>query len=266
MIKIVRNNIKIVVVDDNHDFVDILGEYLSIQDGVDLVGTADNGLEAVDLITSIEPDIVVLDIVMPYLDGLGVLDRVNSKSMNKRPQFIILSSMEYYKIIQLAFSLGAEYFMMKPFDLQDLVTRIRQLHALEDKGEIRISVTDNKQAKNMVIDISIEAQIKSLLDKLGLPSKLKGYNYLVYAVNMVIQDLSVINSISKTIYSRIAQEYKTTFSRVERSIRNAIEIVWTRGDLDYLAEQFGCKMDCDQNRPSNSEFIMMIANNFMMKS
>jgi two-component system response regulator (stage 0 sporulation protein A) len=197
---------RIVVADDNADFTYILSEYLSKFDEMEVVGTANNGFDAFELIKEKKSDVVILDIVMPQLDGLGVLEKINNIHMKEKPQFIMLSATGQDKTIQLASSLGADYFIVKPFDMNDLVQRIRQLqsfrHTSQNIAEDKENIILSKVEK---LKIDFEARIINILDEIGVPSHLKGYNYLKHAIKMVMEDFSAINSITKFIYMDIAK-------------------------------------------------------------
>jgi two-component system, response regulator, stage 0 sporulation protein A len=255
--------LRIMVVDDSKDFTDILCDYLSGFEGFEIAETASDGLTALKVIQAQEPDVVIMDIVMPNLDGLGVLENLKKIHMEKKPQFIMLSAIGQDKTIQIALSLGADFFIVKPFDMNDLVSRIRQLqlrHPNDIKANYAYDITtfdDMNQAKD------IDLRVTAILNDIGVPSHLKGYKYLKYAITMVIKDLTAINSVTKLIYTSIADEYKTTPTRVERAIRNAIELTWCKGNIEYIDSIF-----TDQGgspRPTNSEFIIMIASQYKRK-
>jgi two-component system response regulator (stage 0 sporulation protein A) len=254
---------KIVVVDDNTDFLNILCKFLSQNGNFEVVGCASDGIEAINTIQSKEPDVVILDIVMPKLDGLGVLEKYRSVNGGKKPQFIVTSAIGHYKTTQIAMSLGAEYFMIKPFDLEDLVSRIHQLLSI---GKVKSAAHQSNVNPTQEMERNMERQIAKILDNLGVPSHLKGYSYLIFAVLMVVKDLTTINSVTKIIYTETAKKYKTTWTRVERSIRNAIELTWTRGDIELIHKLFQNEMNAEKTRPSNSEFIMMVANKIWDKA
>lgn len=241
---------RIIIADDNIDFSYVLSEYLSAFDEFEIVGTANNGHTALELIKEKEPDVVILDLVMPETDGFGVLEKFIN--IQNKPQFIMLSAFGQDKTIQLALSLGADFFILKPFDMNDLVLRIKQLQSMRNvPNHINISVEDKSE-------INIEDRINHILNELGVPSHLKGYKYLRHAVKMVLNDFSAVNSITKFIYSGIAKEFKTTGSRVERAIRNAIEICWYKGNLKAIENIFKFKYSKKDIRPTNSEFIIII--------
>lgn len=255
--------IQVVIADDNREFGDILYEYLNNQDDIEVVGLARDGIEAYDIITSKTPDIAILDIIMPHLDGLGVLEKINMVQMDKRPLFIILSAVGQDKITQRALSLGAEYYVVKPFDMDVLVSRIRQLKNNLQGPVIRTEPP--RQSHHHITAKNVEAEVTSIMHEIGVPAHIKGYQYLRDAILMVIKDLDVINSITKQLYPTIAREYNTTPSRVERAIRHAIEVAWSRGQVDAIDSLFGYTVNLGKGKPTNSEFIAMVADKLRLE-
>lgn len=238
---------RIVIADDNIDFVFLLNTFLSQKQDMEVVGTATNGSDAINIITETTPDVVIMDIVMPMLDGIGVLEKLKSYKMHKEPIYIILSALAHPNISQIALSLGAEYFFMKPFDPETLVSRIRQLLYYKSK------VANNKTLPHSTKEL--QHRIIDVFDHLGVPIKLKGYQYLIDAIIIVTEDMGAINSITKKVYPEIAEKHKISPTRVERAIRNAIEVTWARGNLKQIHSFFETDMLHGKTRPSNSDFI-----------
>ena len=261
-----ERKIQIVIADDNKEFGDILSEYLSNQNDIEVIGVARDGNEACELITDRQPDIAILDIIMPHLDGLGVLEKVNSISLKKRPLFIILSAVGQDKITQRALALGAEYYIVKPFDMEVLVSRIRQLKDTNQNSIIRSDYTmESKVPYRAPVQRDLEVEVTSIMHEIGVPAHIKGYQYLRDAIMMVVKDLDVINSITKLLYPSIAREYNTTPSRVERAIRHAIEVAWSRGQMDAIDALFGYTVSIGKGKPTNSEFIAMVADKLRLE-
>lgn len=258
--------IQIVIADDNREFGDILSEYLNNQEDIEVVGVARDGLEAYDMIVQNLPDIAILDIIMPHLDGLGVLEKINATSTEKRPLFIILSAVGQDKITQRALSLGAEYYVVKPFDMDVLVSRIRQLKNTDLQGSgMGSDSISQKPIPVAPVQKNIEVEVTNVLHEIGVPAHIKGYQYLRDAIIMVIKDIDIINSITKQLYPNIAKEYNTTPSRVERAIRHAIEVAWGRGQVDAIDTLFGYTVNLGKGKPTNSEFIAMIADKLRLE-
>lgn len=261
-----QNVIRVLIADDNKEFGEILKEYLNSQDDIEVVALAKDGVEACDMIQETQPDIAILDIIMPYLDGLGVLEKVNQTSHGKRPLFIILSAVGQDKITQKALSLGAEYYIIKPFDMDVLVSRIRQLKdnhvpspgRMEFMSEIRMPMPQ-PSFKNL------EGEVTNIIHEIGVPAHIKGYQYLRDAIIMAVKDTDIINSITKQLYPSIAREYNTTPSRVERAIRHAIEVAWGRGQVDTIDSLFGYTVNLGKGKPTNSEFIAMVADKLRLE-
>lgn len=258
--------IQIVIADDNREFRDILNEYLNSQTDMEVIGAAKDGLEAYDMINTKEPDIAVLDVIMPHLDGLGVLERINSNHMKKKHLTIMLSAVGQEKITQRATALGAEYYIVKPFDMEVLVSRIRQLQSPQNNTVIRSNTSYALNSAQKTSSVrSIEEEVTCILHEVGVPPHLKGYQFLREAITMVIGDLNVINSITKLLYPSIASEFNTTPSRVERAIRHSIEVAWSRGNIDNINSLFGFTVNIEKGKPTNSEFIAMVADKLRLE-
>lgn len=261
-----EKKIQIVIADDNKEFGDILCEYLCSQSDIEVIGMARDGNEACELITSKMPDIAILDIIMPHLDGLGVLEKLNSISLKKRPLFIILSAVGQDKITQRALALGAEYYVVKPFDMDVLVSRIRQLRDTNQNSIIRSDYTmETKAQYHAPAQRNVEVEVTNIMHEIGVPAHIKGYQYLRDAIMMVVKDLDIINSITKQLYPSIARDYNTTPSRVERAIRHAIEVAWSRGQVETIDDLFGYTVNIGKGKPTNSEFIAMVADKLRLE-
>lgn len=256
---------KILIADDNIQFGEILSEFLAEQDDVELVGVAKNGVEACELIERFSPDIAVIDIIMPHLDGLGVLERVGDSDIDKKPLFIVLSAVGQDRITQKAISLGAEYYIVKPFDMNVLVDRIRQLkemklQSFKDEEKVEdINIIKEKSKR------SLETMVTRIMHDVGVPAHIKGYQYLRDSIIMVIKDLDAINAMTKKLYPSIADSHKTTPSRVERAIRHAIEVAWSRGQIEAIDDLFGFTVNAGKGKPTNSEFIAMVADKLRLE-
>ena len=260
-----NDKIKVLIAEDNREFGDILAEYLEGQEDIEVVGIARDGLEAVEKIIGMKPDLAILDIIMPHLDGLGVLEKINSEHVEKRPQFIVLSAVGQDKITQRAIALGAEYYVIKPFDLDILLNRIRQLKETNTFQVIRPETHNNSTTKKYSTKSGLESSITAIMHELGVPAHIKGYHYLRYSIMMVVNNLELINSVTKELYPAIAVQFNTTPSRVERAIRHSIEVAWSRGQIDAIDSLFGYTINNNKGKPTNSEFIAMIADKLRLE-
>lgn len=266
-----KEKISVLIADDNHDFSQTLSKYLENQDDMEVIGIAKDGNEAVDMIINTKPDVALLDVIMPHLDGIGVLEKINLVKNDKKPICIMLSAVGQDKITQKAIALGAEYYVVKPFDIELLIKRIKELKNYRPtqnnnfiSREIRqqyIDITDNKNKS----EDNLEALVTNVIHEVGVPAHIKGYQYLREAIMMVVKDIEVINQITKSLYPKIASKYSTTPSRVERAIRHAIEVAWGRGQTDVVENIFGYTISAVKGKPTNSEFIAMIADKLRLE-
>jgi two-component system response regulator (stage 0 sporulation protein A) len=267
----VSEKITILVADDNNDFTATLSSYLEQEEEMEIIGVARDGNEAYDMVLELQPDIILLDMIMPHLDGLGVLEKISETDMEKRPLSIILSAVGQDKITQKAIALGAQYYIVKPFDINVLVKRMKELKNYQP-AQFKNFIT--REIKNQYIDIAperkkdqenLEALVTNVIHEVGVPAHIKGYQYLREAIMMVIRDTEVINQITKQLYPEIAGKYHTTPSRVERAIRHAIEVAWGRGQADTVENIFGYTVSANRGKPTNSEFIAMIADKLRLE-
>ena len=259
-----KDKITILIADDNADFTTTLVDYLDKESDMEVIGIAKDGKEACEMVANTEPDILLLDVIMPYLDGLGVLEKIQTMKLSKMPTCIMLSAVGQTKITQRAISLGAEYYVVKPFDIEVLVKRIRDIENYEPTPT---STTENCYINevNKKSQENLEALVTNVIHEIGVPAHIKGYQYLREAIMMVINDIDVINQITKQLYPDIAEKYHTTPSRVERAIRHAIEVAWTRGKNEAVENIFGYTVSAAKGKPTNSEFIAMIADKLRLE-
>lgn len=257
---------RVLIVDDDKEYADILCKSLNEGGRVSVVGCAYDGLEALSMIKITNPDVVVLDMVMPNLDGMGVLERMRYQSPNSQPVFIVVSAILNEKLAAHATKLGAEYFMLKPVDFEALTDRIEMFAKEPDVSsipELKPSSAMRVVPKNVKPDI--ETLVTGIIHEIGIPAHIKGYQYLRHAIIMVVNDMDIINSITKELYPTVASDFSTTPSRVERAIRHAIEVAWDRGDTDVLNSFFGYTIANSKGKPTNSEFIAMIADKLRLQ-
>jgi two-component system response regulator (stage 0 sporulation protein A) len=251
-----RKAIKIVIADDNREFCELLKEFISQQDDLVLVGVANNGIEALELIEKHTPDIIVLDIIMPHLDGIGVLEKLATGYIANRPRVIMLTAFGQETVTQRAVELGADYYILKPFDFSVLASRIRQLSEGINPNQYISAV----KPKNL------DVAVTNIIHEMGVPAHIKGYHYLRDAILMVINEINLLGAVTKELYPMIAQKYQTTPSRVERAIRHAIELAWDRGNVEMMTKFFGYTINLERGKPTNSEFIAMVADKLRIET
>jgi len=251
-----REAIKVAIADDNRDFADIMQECLNQQQDINLVGVAYNGEEDLALIDEKKPDVVILDIIMPHLDGIGVLERISTMS-GKRPKVIMLTALGQENITQRVVELGADYYILKPFNMDVLINRVRQLAN---------AITSQRPAATQSIKARpLDVEVTNIIREIGIPAHIKGYQYLRDAIMMIINEIELLGAVTKVLYPMIAEKYATTPSRVERAIRHAIEVAWSRGNMDMINRLFGYTVKLEKGKPTNSEFMAMIADKLRME-
>ena len=262
-------NVNVVIVDDNPMILNTLDEVISSEAGLSVIGRADNGKDAIDMIKDTQPDVVLLDLVMPQMDGITVVENIKKKtSMLKNPAFIILSAVGGEQMTEEAFQAGANYFLMKPFDKDILVNKIRRIGKRPVRpvpGKVLEAplkaATPEEAAMNReeYMKEHLETDITKMLHELGIPAHIKGYQYLRDAISMVVRDREMMEAVTKILYPEIAKKNYTSSSRVERAIRHAIEVAWGRGSLEVIDELFGYTISTGKGKATNSEFIALIA-------
>ena len=239
----------LLVIDDNKELVEMINNYFIKIENIDVALTASDGDEGIELIESKrdEFDVIILDLVMPKKDGLKVLEHLYNNKIDKK--VIVLTSYNTQEIISKVAKLGANYFMLKPFELSDLEEKINSLMKQENNKGKSIDLYNN----------NLQITITKTLHELGVPSHIKGYQYIREGIALVYNKPEIVGGITKELYPEIAKKYDSTVSRVERAIRHAIEVSWNRGNWDLMEEIFGHSVDIDKAKPTNSEFIVTIA-------
>ena len=257
------DTIKIILADDNREFTEMMLEFMSEQEDMEVTGVAYTGNEVLELVQQETPDVLILDIIMPHLDGIGVLEQIHRLNLDPQPKIIMLTAFGHENITQRAVELGADYYILKPFDLEVLTNRIRQMksHQYAPKSPYHKTqpTTDKKNHQ-------LDSNITDIIHEIGVPAHIKGYMYLREAISMVYNDIELLGSITKVLYPKIAEEYKTTPSRVERAIRHAIEVAWNRGNIDSISSMFGYTINMSKAKPTNSEFIAMVADKLRIEN
>lgn len=258
--------IEVAIADDNERMIHMLGSMIESDNELELVGQADNGKDIYDIIKEKEPDVVLLDIIMPKEDGLTVMERINrDDSMKKHPVFIVVSAVSQERITEDAFNLGAYYYILKPFDNDMVLRRIKNLkHGV--RGSVpKLAAKSSSEHVMQLLERNLEMDVTNVIHEIGVPAHIKGYQYLRDAIIMSVNDMEMLNSITKILYPTIAKKHQTTPSRVERAIRHAIEVAWDRGDLETLQRFFGYTVSNAKGKPTNSEFIAMISDRIRLK-
>ena len=247
------DKIKVLMIDDNVSLVDMVREYFSDHKRIEIVDCAYDGEEGLNKIVNSGDsyDLVLLDLIMRKKDGLYVLEELKKKNITKN--IIVETSYNEPKVIRKVSEYGVNYYILKPFELVDLESKILDIFEYVNSKSI------NLYHSNLQISIT------KMLHELGMPSHIKGYQYIREGINMIYNNPDIIGGITKELYPDIASKYDTTVSRVERAIRHAIEVSWNRGDLDYMEELFGHSVDIDKAKPTNSEFIVTVADKLRLE-
>lgn len=255
--KALVNKIRVVIGDDNREFCQLIQEYIEGQPDFEIAGVAFNGLSVIEQVEKENPDVIILDVIMPHLDGIGVLERLGQTSLAKRPKVLMLTAFGQENVTQRALELGADYYVLKPFSLDVLGSRIRQLF----NGRVpEIRSVPLPRERNLDSDVT------AIIHEIGIPAHIKGYRYLREAILMVVNRVELLGGITKELYPTIARSHNTTPSRVERAIRHAIEVAWSRGNVETINNLFGHTVNRDRGKPTNSEFIAMVADRLRMAS
>ena len=240
------------IADDNKEFCEILTDYFAGYDEIDLVFVCHDGLKTIEQIRRKQPQILILDMIMPHLDGLGVLESINELELEQYPRIIVLSAVGQEQITQKAISLGAEYYIVKPFSLDVLLKRINQLAGNDEPEPGKLQYAKAVLANNNDGDErDLEIEITNIIHEIGVPAHIKGYQYLRDAIVMVVEDMDLLGAVTKELYPAIAKRNNTTPSRVERAIRHAIEVAWNRGRLETINDLFGYTVQLDKGKPTN---------------
>ena len=241
---------RVLVVEDNITFANLIKDYFCNNDSIDIKYIGKDGREGINLLKKYndEIDLVLLDLVMPRKDGIYFLEEMQKNEIKK--DIIAMTSFNSDAIMKKVASLGIKYFMLKPFEMEDLENRINTLND---------SLINKDESKDLKISLT------KLLHELGMPSHIKGYEYIREGIMLLYNDPSIIGGITKELYPEIADKYNTSVSRVERAIRHAIEVSWNRGNLELMEEVFGHSVDYDKAKPTNSEFIVTVADKLKLE-
>lgn len=258
--------LNVAIADDNQRMVHFLGEIISRDKELELVGQADNGKDICRIIREKQPDVVLLDIIMPKMDGLSVMEKINQDTtLKKHPSFIVVSAVGQERITEDAFQQGAAYYIMKPFDNEMVINRIKQLRGETAPKGRNLHRAAGQEVPEKKKEQNLEMDVTNIIHEIGVPAHIKGYQYLRDAIILSVDDMEMLNSITKILYPTIAKKHQTTPSRVERAIRHAIEVAWSRGKMDTIDELFGYTVSTGKGKPTNSEFIALIADKIRLE-
>ncbi len=256
-----EKTVKLLLADAGEDFRLLCKEALREEEGIELSGLAGDGETLLRLIEEKQPDVVLMDMILPKLDGYGVL-RSLAQREGCRPAVIVLSAFANDRVISDAASLGAYYFITKPCDFQEVFDRVRAVGRSSDasRGVVSLPAAEKEKPEKR-----IDTLVTEIIHEIGIPAHIKGYQYIREAIIEVVADMDLINAVTKALYPQVAKKYGTTPSRVERAIRHAIEVAWDRGDVETLQKFFGYTVSGIKGKPTNSEFIAMIADHLSLR-
>ena len=247
---------KVIIGDSSRGLCEALAEKLAEFAELEVLGTAQDGPELLKLCRKAPPDVLIVDALLPQKDGLSVVRELRNAQPGKSPAVFLLSFFSSNALSAEAAELGIQYFTLKPCDIADLATRVAHFNMEENAFSPR---------KQPSAGLNLELRITNILHEIGVPAHIKGYQYLREAISLAARDMDVVNAITKVLYPNIAKQFKTTSSRVERAIRHAIEVAWDRGDVEVLNAYFGYTVSTLKGKPTNSEFISMIADRLRLE-
>ena len=254
-----EKGLKLLLADDSLEFGKVCAQALESR-GIEMVTCPKDGRKVIDSISSVNPDVVLLDVFMPNLDALGVIRETQQKNLAKTPQFVTMSSFDNPRLENELMSSGAAYYFLKPFDADYMADRICSLCS-ESPAPTQLHAARPKSPAQS----DLEVLVTDIIHQIGVPAHIKGYHYLRDAIMLSVGNSEYINAVTKLLYPTVAKRYQTTSSRVERAIRHAIEVAWDRGDVDILNGYFGYTIHNGRGKPTNSEFIAMIADKLRLQ-
>lgn len=252
-----NNQVSVLIADDNEELTNELSDYIRSQSDMTISSIASNGEEAYELILETQPDVIILDLVMPKLDGIGVLKRLQNTTLTKKPKIVV------YSVSSIAINMATnvsqliDYCLLKPQSYERVCDVIREL-TMVTKPSV-VPITQHEISTQKAENVDLETVVTEFIHELGVPAHIKGYQYIRSAIMMVVENMDLLNFITKQLYPEIAKAYNTTASRVERAIRHSIEVAWSRGKPEIMDEIFGYTIHTAKGKPTNSEFIAMVA-------
>jgi two-component system response regulator (stage 0 sporulation protein A) len=248
---------RILLADASEEYRRLLAETLSRESDLELVGETADGTELLRLAQEKRPDVIIMDMVLTHADGLETLIALRGADLNPRPRILVLSGFIRGSLAEYAAEQGADYFLLKPCKLNAILERVRWLTNSSDRSS---GIPQTRLGNS-----SLESLVTAIIHEIGVPAHIKGYQYLREAIRLTVEDMEVINAVTKILYPEVAKRFNTTASRVERAIRHAIEVAWDRGDLETLQKYFGYTVSNTKGKPTNSEFIAMIADRLQLQ-
>jgi len=255
-----EKKITAVLADASEDLRILLKDALEEDGDISVVGSAGDGAAVLELVRKTRPDVLITDIILSGIDGLGVLEKLAAEPESARPATIIVSGFASAHVYASASSLGAAYFFQKPCDPETLASRVRQVAESRVQSAAPAAVPLKSRQEQ-----SLESTVTEIIHEIGIPAHIKGYQYLREAIILTVNDMEIINAVTKVLYPAVAKKFRTTPSRVERAIRHAIEVAWDRGDVEVLQKFFGYTVSGIKGKPTNSEFIAMIADSLQLR-
>jgi two-component system response regulator (stage 0 sporulation protein A) len=259
---------RVLVVENNKDLCEVIEAMLKEEDDIELAGTAYDGIQALEMIPKTQPDVILLDIIMPYLDGLEVLARLDETGVEERPKIVMLSAFEEEEMVRRCARLGADYYLLKPFDRDNLINRIRQVVSAEPlapKPKTDRAYASRERAREVDrkprgAQFDLETETTRILYNLGVPTYFKGYSYIKEAIMLVTRDIGLLGAVTKSLYPKVAEKHGTTPLIVEAAIRYTIQKTWKQGNPEYINKIFGYAVNLREGKPpTNSFFIAKIA-------
>ncbi len=254
-----ERKIKTLISDDTAEIYEVCARELAGY-GVELYAAPKDGMKLLDEISRIQPQVVIMDVFMASLDGMAVLNALDKLGQEDRPGIIVVSSFASQKLEQNVLAAGADCFITRPFDYGKLAMKIHELSRVQNRTSAK-----RVQSPFAAGDKSLEVTITEIIHQIGVPAHIKGYHFLRYAIMTAVENPDIINAVTKQLYPAVAKHFETTSSRVERAIRHAIEVAWDRGDVDVLNSYFGYTIHTSRGKPTNSEFIALIADKLQLQ-
>lgn len=275
-----NKEIKILIADDNVKLTLEVKRKIEEHSNMTVCDIAHNGLDVLNKVEEYHPDVLLIDMVMPHLDGLSVVNKIMENKIQRKPLIIMMSSMYNTMMVQRACKAGVDFFIAKPFSIDHLMNIIIDLNNnSESQQEEEVLFNTNNYAEQLSIDLAtskttnpysnkiydVETRISEIIKEIGVPAHIKGYVYIRDAIQRVIKNQDLLGGVTKELYPAVGEKYNTTASRVERAIRHAIEVAWTRGDSTTINKLFGYTVNGGKGKPTNSEFIAIIADKLRLE-